>query len=122
MFQLELYDRKGNQLHEGDIVKISDGTKFSFYAEVKYLKDEGVIAPFSTFSFHSFEKVKSVPNGAVKSDETRYGIWFMKSENKDKNAEDFKRYLISWRECEIPIQERCYRISIKKSVKQPQLF
>ena len=53
MFKLELYDRKGNILSIGDIVKISDGKGFHFFSEVKFLEDEKCIAPFHTFSFHS---------------------------------------------------------------------
>ena len=76
MFNLELYDRKGVKLKLGDIVKVSNRHNFNFYAEVKYLPNEGVITPFHTFSFHSFEKVDAVPEHAVKSTEDRYNIWY----------------------------------------------
>ena len=76
MFTLELYDRKGNKLNIGDIVKISDGKNFTFYSEVKYLEKEKAIAPFHTFCFHSFEKVETVPDHAKPGTEERYKIWY----------------------------------------------
>ena len=112
MFILKLYDRKGTQLHEGDYVKISDGKQFTFFAEVKYLEKEGVIAPFHTFSFHSFEKVNEIPENAIKSTEERYGIWYLHREDSeiDSDAEYFEKYLLSWRECEHHLEKRCWRI------------
>ena len=112
MFKLIIQDRNGNPLNESDIVKVSNGKDFTFYSEVKYLEDEGSIAPFHTFSFHSFEKVDKVPENAIRSTETRYGIWFMPSESiePDLHAKDFDRYLMSWRECEILLEKRCFKI------------
>lgn len=113
MFTLTLHDRKGTELNEGDFVKISNGKQFTFFAEVKYLEKEGVIAPFHTFSFHSFEKVDEIPKEAKHSTEERYNIWYLYDEKaaKDKNAETFKDYLISWRECEHHLEKRSWRIS-----------
>lgn len=113
MFTLTIHDRKGTQLNEGDIVKVSDGKNFNFYSEVKYLEDEQVIAPFHTFSFHSFEKVDRVPDGAIKSSEERYGIWYLPDEVKepDEDGEQFKDYLMSWRACETPVERRAWRIA-----------
>lgn len=112
MFTLTLHDRKGNLLKEGDIVKISDGREFTFFAEVKYLESEGAIAPFHTFSFNSFEKVDKVPENAIKSTEERYGIWYLNRDvaEKDKEAEEFRRYLMSWRECEHHLEKRSWVI------------
>lgn len=112
MFRLELYDRIGNKLSLGDIVKVSDGKGISFYAEVKYLESEKVIAPFHTFSFHSFEKVDSVPEHAKKANEERYNIWYTNSpELNDKEAAEYaNEYLMSWRQCEHLIEKRCFRI------------
>lgn len=46
MFILELYDRLGNKLNLGDIVKVSDGRgSFQFFAEVKYLEEEKCLTP-----------------------------------------------------------------------------
>ena len=113
MFKLKLYDRNGVELHLGDIVKISNSGDFKFFAEVKYLPYEQVITPFGTFSFHSFEKVDSLPENAVKSTEERYNIWYLEDPEKDDQAEDFKRYLIDWRECENNIQKRLWRIELE---------
>lgn len=113
MFKLELYDRIGNKLNLGDIVKISDGKKISFYSEVKYLEDEKVITPFHTFSFHSFEKVDSVPEHAKKSSiEERYGIWYTHSPEIDEKeaAQNAEKYLIDWRQCDHLLEKRCFRI------------
>lgn len=110
MFKLELYDRLGNKLNMGDIVKISNGRNFSFYAEVKYLKKEKCITPFHTFSFHSFEKVDKVPDHAEKSTEERYNIWFTHNPEQDLNPEYGEKYLIDWRQCEHLLQQRCFRI------------
>jgi hypothetical protein len=115
MFILKLFDRLGNELSEGDFVKISDGRRWTFYAEVKYLKDENVITPFHTFSFHSFEKVNEIPKDAQQSTEERYKIYYTYPDHEgesdaDQNAKEFEKYLMSWRECEHAINDRCFRI------------
>lgn len=115
MFILTLHDRKGKELKLGDIVKISDhNERFTFFCEVKYLEAEKVITPFHTFSFHSFEKVDSVPNEAIKSSEERYNIWYMYSDDAEKGTErpSFNRYLMSWRECEDLLEKRCWRVEL----------
>ena len=56
MFTLKLFDRKGTELNLGDIVKISDGKRFTFFAEVKYLESEGVITPFHTIILSHLKK------------------------------------------------------------------
>lgn len=66
-FILTLFDRLGNPLNEGDFVKISDGRRWTFFCEVKFLPDGYSIAPFSTFSFHSVEKIGSIPVDAKKA-------------------------------------------------------
>lgn len=112
MFQLKLFDRKGTELKIGDIVKISDGKRFTFFCEIKYLEKEKVIAPFHTFSFHSFEKVDKVPDNATKSTEERYDIWYVYWEEAetDPDPESFNRYLTDWRICETMIDKRLYQI------------
>lgn len=112
MFTLTIHDRSGNELHEGDFVKISDGKRFTFFAEVKYLEDIQVITPFHTFSFHSVEKVSEIPPEAKKSNEERYGIWYIyhESAEPDEAAERFNRYLTSWRNCEYQLEKRSWRI------------
>lgn len=112
MFKLELYDRIGNKLNMGDIVKISNGKEFTFYAEVKYLEAEKCITPFHTFSFHSFEKVEKVPDHAIKSAEERYGIWYTHNPEVDESAKEAEKYLIDWRQCEHLLQQRCFRIEL----------
>jgi hypothetical protein len=113
MFTLTIHDRKGTQLKEGDIVKVSDMGNFNFYAEVKFLEPEKVLAPFQTFSFHSFEKVDRVPDGALKSTEDRYGIWYLPDEVREtyEDGEQFNDYLMSWRACETPVERRAWRIT-----------
>lgn len=112
MFILKLFDRKGNELKEGDYVKISNGKEFTFFAEVKYIESEGIITPFHTFSFHSFEKVDKIPDEAKKSTEARYDIWYMYSDDaeQDDKALDFEKYLMSWRECEHHLEKRSWAI------------
>lgn len=111
MFELELYDRKGNKLKIGDIVKISNGRDFTFFAEVKYLKKEQQIAPFHTFSFHSFEKINKLPDNVVLSTEKRYKIWFLQNPEQDYDAFEYgQQYLIDWRQCEHLLEQRCFRI------------
>ncbi len=124
MFTLELYDRKGVKLELGDIVKVSDGRDFHFFAEVKYLESEQCITPFHTFSFHSFEKIDSVPENAIKSTEERYNIWYFHTleAEQDKKAEEFRDYLMSWRECEIELKKRAFRIRLSTIGKQTELF
>lgn len=111
MFTLKLYDRLGTELKIGDIVKISDGHKFSFYSEIKYLASEECIAPFHTFCFHSFEKVDKLPENAVLSTiETRYKCWYINNPTSDDNAAQFSHYLTEWRQCERLLEQRTYRI------------
>ena len=123
MFILELYDRIGNKLNLGDIVKVSNGKEFSFYAEVKYLESEKIITPFHTFSFHSFEKVEKVPEHAKKSTEERYNIWYTNApEIDEKEAANYaEKYLIDWRQCEHLLESRCYRIQLQKQSNNKQL-
>jgi len=112
MFKLKLYDRTGNELSEGDIVKISDGRNFTFFSEVKYLSDEKCIAPFHTFSFHSFEKIDILPDGVIEGkSEPRYKMWYM-PENKEEDTahESHEQYLMSWRQCEHLLGQDCFRI------------
>lgn len=110
MFQLKLYDRNKIELNEGDIVKISNGRTFTFYAEVKYLEKEKCITPFHTFSFHSFVKVDTLPDGAIKSTEERYNIWWVENPEEDLSRDKFERYLIDWRACEHLLEMRCFDI------------
>lgn len=112
MFILKLYDRKGKELRLGDIVKISDGRRFTFFCEVKYLEKEQAITPFHTFSFHSVEWVKTVPKGATKSTEERYDIWYLDNDDaeEDSSADDFKNFLMEWRSCESNLNDRMWRI------------
>ena len=122
MFILKLFDRNGSELKEGDIVKISDGHNFTFFAEVKWLEKEQVIAPFHTFSFSSFIKVDSLPEGVTKSTEERYGIWWIEEKEEDITGEDFRNYLLQWRQIEYHLEDRCYRIEKIKSNSQTKLF
>ena len=111
MITLKLYDRNGIELNFGDFVKISDGKYFTFYAEVTYLEKEKNIAPFCTFSFHSFEKVDSIPENAKKGNEDRYNFWYLSSEpDEDLAAEKFNQYLVNWRNCEDYINRGTYKL------------
>lgn len=111
MFHLKLYDRLGNELNEGDIVKVSNGRAFTFYSEVKYLEDKEDIAPFHTFSFHSFEKVDKVPENAIRANEERYKIWYLPDGETDDLADSAAKYLIDWRQCEHLLEKKVYRIT-----------
>lgn len=115
MFILKLQDRNGNELNEGDLVRISDGNKFTFYSEVKYLEKENAIAPFHTFSFHSIEKVDTLPDGLTQGKEERYKMWYHGSnaitDPNGKIDKSYSEYLMSWRACERQIDNRCFSIS-----------
>ena len=110
MFTLKLFDRLGQELKMGDIVRISDGHNFKFYSEVKYLPDQKVITPFHTFTFHSFERVDKLPDNAIESTETRYKIWWIPDAEVDQQAKEFEHYLMSWRECERLLEKNVFRI------------
>ena len=112
MFKLKLYDRNGVELHEGDIVRISNSGLFNFFAEVKYLEAENAIAPFHTFVFASVEKIDAVPEGATKAREDRYNVWYVADGEAavDEQAKENNDYLWSWRELEHQIDARCWRI------------
>ena len=119
MFTLELYDRKGVKLNIGDLVKVSDGHHFSFFAEVTFLEHENAIAPFHTFTFHSFEKIDKLPDNVEKSTiEERYNVWYSVSDKKeiDEQAANFARYLHDWRQCERLIDDGCFRIKLQKQL------
>lgn len=113
-FQLTIHDRKGTELKQGDIVAVHDRREYTFFAEVKWLEDEQVLTPFHTFSFHSFEKVDSVPANAIQSTEERYKIWYLPEAEKNNEDKSFEKYLSGWRECENLIENRCYRINLIK--------
>lgn len=119
-FELTFHDRNGTELNFGDIVAVSDGKHINFYAEVKWIEQQQVLAPFHTFSFHSFLKVNEVPDGAIKSSETRYNIWYLPESIED--TERFESYLMSWRECEIMIQKAAFRIKPMQQPAQQTLF
>ena len=110
MFILTIHDRKGIELNEGDIVKISDGKYFKFYSEVKYLEKEKAIAPFHTFCFHSVEKVDSVPDTAKPGNEERYKIWYECDPEEDIDYQDHDNYLREWRDCERMIGSGMFNI------------
>jgi hypothetical protein len=112
MFKLKLQDRKGNELKEGDIVKISNGREFAFFAEVRYIEEHGIITPFHIFSFHSFEKVDKVPDDAIPCYDEGYGIsiWYIPNAEKDNEAKEYEEYLLSWRQCEHLMEKRCWVI------------
>ena len=111
MFTLELFDRNGEKLQQGNIVKVSDGRNFKFYSEVKWLEQEQVIAPFHTFSFHSFVKVDKLPeNLQLSTQETRYSIWWTVGEEMDEAAEKGETYLKQWRGIEEYINNGIYKI------------
>ena len=115
MFKLILQDSEGKELKQGDIVAISDSLgRLKFFSEVKWLEKEKAIAPFHTFSFHSFYKVDSVPEHAEKSTEERYNIWFTHTpdEINESRKEEARQYLISWRECEVNIKKGAYKIEL----------
>ena len=112
MFTLEIYDRCGNELHEGDVVRISDGKHWNFYSEVKYLEEEQTLAPFHTFCFHSVEKVDKIPNDAVLCKEERYKVWYVKEPETDQPPESANKYLTDWRECERHLKDRLFRITM----------
>jgi hypothetical protein len=113
MFILKLYDSNGNELKQGDIVRVEHGRRElnTFFAEVKYLEQEQAIAPFHTFSFHKFYKVDALPEGVVKSTEERYNIWyFTRKEGDTEEFDPVSQYLMDWRQCEHLLEKRCYRI------------
>jgi hypothetical protein len=110
---LKLYDSKGHELKLGDIVKVSDGKRFTFFCEVKYLEKEKVITPFHTFSFMHFVKVDEVPAEATKSTEERYAIWYL-SNDPEEDTDGAEGYLMDWIQCEHLLSKGCYRIELNK--------
>lgn len=110
-FYFELTDRNGTVLNDGDIVRVSDSHGFTFYSEVKYFPETNIIVPFHTFSFHSFEKVDSIPDNALpgKAD-SNYKIWYVPNAEKDDESEKFDRYHSDWMSCDRLLEGRCYVI------------
>ena len=122
MFILKLYDRKGNLLKIGDLVKISDGRHFKFFSEIKYLEKEQAIAPFHTFSFHSIEKIDKIPDNAnIIKQEGRYNAWFTHNAEVDEDPERYDKYFRHWIECEYLLSQRCFIIELIKD-NQLKLF
>lgn len=116
MFILELYDSNGIKLNFGDIVRVSNGRN-EFFSEVKYLEDEQIITPFHNFSFHSIYKVDSLPSGLLKSNESRYNIWYNPITHYQNEDVGDSQYLFDWRQCEHLLEKRCYMI---KKIDNPQ--
>lgn len=115
MFRLRLLDRNGIELKLGDTVRISDGRYWTFYSEIKYLGN-GEITPFSTFSYHSIEKVDKLPEGLVESTETRYKIWIDPNYNhEDRGSNNFETYLADWRFVEEWLRKRYFIIEPEKN-------
>lgn len=133
MFRLTLHDNMGVELVEGDIVKVinrgHDNT--IFFSEVRWIEKngckEGILVPFHTFSFHSFQKIEGGLEALLSIYKDRLieciveGVeyWYVSkldSEklNDDENEEDedeVSKYLMDWRQCEYLISEGCYRIT-----------
>jgi hypothetical protein len=111
-FKLTLHDREGVELHDGDIVAISDGKRFNFYSEVKYNPEKKCIYPFHTFSFHSVKKVDILPAEAKECNELDYKCWYVNHEDAqwDLKADEFAHYLLSWRECERLLEKNMFHI------------
>ena len=120
MFILELYDREGTKLNIGDYVAVSNSERFTFYAEVKYLKDDGIITPFHTFSFSSVLKVDKLPDNAIKSTEERYNIYYIPEDEADKDGKRFTEFLWSWRKCEHHLNTTSWKIKLQ--TEQLELF
>jgi hypothetical protein len=123
MIILKIFDREGTELAFGDIVKISDGKKFTFFCEVKYLEKARSIAPFHTFSFHSVVKVDKFPDNAIKCKDPDYDYWYLYhgDAEDDGKAEDFDQYLLSWKECERLIDKSCFQIFTVENKSSKQL-
>lgn len=110
-FILKIFDRKGNELNEGDIVKIFNTERCQFFAEVKFLEKENAIAPFYTFSFSEVEKVAKLPAKAkpcLPEPDQRYKVWYLEDEEESKQMHE--QYLIQWLECEYALKNRMFRI------------
>lgn len=112
-FILKIYDRKGTELHEGDIVRVFTGRQINghFYSEVKWLEKEQTLTPFHTFSLHSVEKVDKLPDNVVEGKETRYKIWMDHDAQEDASGkEEFDQYFWDWKACEHQLDKKFYRI------------
>lgn len=112
-FLLTLHDHHGKELKLGDIVRVNTGNSYPshFWARVTWLEKEKTIAPFGTFAFHSFERVDKLPDGAIKSTEKDYDIWYITNDEEEATAEIYENYLISWRVCEDLLQKGCFKIT-----------
>lgn len=115
MFIVKLKDRNGRPLKLGDIVKLSDGRRITFFVRVTWLPDIKKLAPFHTFSFHSIEyvgdNVESLPDDVVQCTEPRFDCWFCPGERPDNNAAEHERYLMEWRLAE-NVLSSCYDIEL----------
>lgn len=115
MFIVKLKDRNGRPLRLGDIVKISDGKRITFFVRVTWLPEIKKLVPFHTFSFHSIEyvgdNVEVLPDGIVQCVEPRFDCWFMPGTNLDASAKAHEQYLMEWRKCE-NVLESCYDIEL----------
>lgn len=115
MFIVKLKDRNGRPLHLGDIVKLSDGKRITFFVRVTWLPDVKQIAPFHPFSFHSIEyvgdNVEVLPDGIVQCTEPRFDCWFMPGNTPDTDADAHNGYLMEWRKAEHILQS-CIEIEL----------
>jgi hypothetical protein len=109
MFKLRFFDCDQVEVMEGDIVKIYAGNATIFYSEVKYLEDEKVIVPFHNFAWYRFKKVDTIPLFAIKSDESRFDLWY--EPDAKHNYKVPQELIWSWKDCEVLLEKRCWQIT-----------
>jgi hypothetical protein len=122
MFTLKIYDRKGTELKQGDLVKISDGRRITFYSEFRYIEETGTFHPFHTFSWHSVEKVDCLPEGLLPSKvKAPVPYWYFPDLDEDKEGKNFDDYYQGWKECE-RLLDCFYKVELIKDGVQAKLF
>jgi len=110
MFILKIKDRQGVELNIGDLVQVHGRYSGSFFARIAFDPERKTIIPFSTFSFHSVEKIDKLPDNVTKADEKYGEYWY--SDTPSDTDEKFEKYLISWRECETKINSGAFNIEL----------
>jgi hypothetical protein len=81
MYQIKFLDKHGEEINEGDLLKVycnSFGNSYIFY--VHFSVRENYIIPHDTFAWIELEKVENLPNNLHHAKNKEYEYWYAAKE------------------------------------------